>query len=161
VVASSQGATAQHRRARSWNASPSTSARMARIKRSGSAPELRVRSVLYALGARYRTRNPDLPGSPDVANRAQRWAVFVHGCFWHGHSCRRALVPRRNRSLWVAKFARNRRRDQRVIRALRRLGFIVVVVWECCVADELKLTEYLMSALGPHFRVNRRASRHR
>src|SRR5213594_720187 len=102
---------------------PETSARLARIRQKDTAAEQAVRRVLHELGLRFRVRNRDLPGAPDAANRARRWAVFVHGCFWHAHAgCYRATVPKRNREFWVAKFADNRARDRRVTRELRRRG---------------------------------------
>lgn len=109
-----------------------TSARLSRQRQRGTSPELAVRRQLSALGLRYRLNNRDLPGSPDIANRNQRWAVFVHGCYWHSHSgCSRATIPKRNRAFWQAKFRANRARDARVQRALRRRGYRVAVVWEC------------------------------
>lgn len=119
---------------------PATSARLARIRQKDTAAEQAVRRVLYELGLRFRTRNRDLPGAPDAANRAHRWAVFVHGCFWHAHAgCCRATIPKRNRDFWVTKFASNRVRDLRVVRALRRRGYRVLVVWECELDDIEKL----------------------
>lgn len=111
---------------------PETSARLARIRQKNTSPELAVRRVLHELGLRFRVTNRDLPGSPDIANRRNRWAVFVHGCFWHRHAgCSRATTPKRNRSFWLAKFEANQRRDRRVARQLRALGYRVVTVWEC------------------------------
>ena len=111
---------------------PRTSSRLGKIRQADTAPELIVRSILRGLGHQYRVRNRDLPGSPDIANRARRWAVFVHGCFWHRHhGCPRATTPRRNRSFWLEKFAMNRRRDSRVAKALREQNFRVLVIWEC------------------------------
>src|SRR5207244_9649743 len=102
---------------------PETSARLGRIRQKDTAAEQAVRRVLHQLGLRFRIRNRDLPGAPDAANRARRWAVFVHGCFWHAHTgCYRATVPQRNRDFWVTKFADNRARDTHVLRALRRRG---------------------------------------
>lgn len=109
-----------------------TSARLARQKQAGTAPELAVRAMVRELGARYRTKNRDLPGSPDLANRRRRWAIFVHGCYWHGHlGCDRATLPKRNRGFWRAKFAANRARDSRKAAELRALGFRVITTWEC------------------------------
>jgi len=109
-----------------------TSARLSRVRQRNTAPEVAVRQVLHRLGLRFRVKNTDLPGSPDIANRAARWAVFVHGCFWHHHEgCSRATVPKRNRAFWVEKFRANRARDERACRELRAMGFIVLVVWEC------------------------------
>jgi DNA mismatch endonuclease (patch repair protein) len=105
---------------------------MARIRQSGTSPELAVRALLTDLGMRYRTRNRDLPGSPDVANRSRHWAIFVHGCFWHAHAgCVKAMVPKRNRAFWTEKLAANTRRDRRAVLALRRLGFATLVIWQC------------------------------
>jgi len=84
------------------------------------------------MGVRFRVSNRDLPGSPDIANRRRRWAIFVHGCFWHSHrGCVRATVPKRNRAFWVAKFAANRARDARVVRELQGRGYRTLVIWEC------------------------------
>lgn len=108
-----------------------TSARMGLVRQKGTRPELIVRQELSRLGHRYRVKNRDLAGSPDIANRRQRWAVFVHGCFWHRHGCKATTTPGRNREFWEAKFARNVARDERALSALRALGFTVVVIWEC------------------------------
>lgn len=109
-----------------------TSARLARIRQRNTAPELVVRGLLTELGLRYRLGNRDLPGSPDIANRKRRWAVFVHGCFWHAHAgCNRATVPKRNRKFWKEKFRDNRARDTRVLRSLRKRGYRTIVIWEC------------------------------
>lgn len=111
---------------------PETSARLGRIHQKDTEPEMAVRAVLHSMGLRYRVRNRDLPGSPDIANRKKKWAVFVHGCFWHRHArCSRATTPKRNAEFWRAKFVANRARDRRVIRKLRGMGFEVVVIWEC------------------------------
>jgi DNA mismatch endonuclease Vsr len=123
---------------------PATSARLARIRQKDTAAEQAVRRVLRELGLRYRVRNRDLPGAPDAANRARRWVVFVHGCFWHSHAgCYRATVPKRNRDFWLTKFADNRARDLRVLRALRRRGYRALVVWECELDDVEKLARRL------------------
>jgi DNA mismatch endonuclease (patch repair protein) len=117
-----------------------TSRRLGKIRQRDTTAEQRVRRALWALGLRYRVGVRGLPGSPDLANRSARWAVFVHGCYWHSHrGCPRATVPKRNRSFWLDKFAANRARDARVRRALRRLGFLVFVVWECQALDERRL----------------------
>lgn len=123
---------------------PSTSARLAQVRQERTLPEEQVRAILRALGMRCTRANRDLPGTPDFANRARAWAVFVHGCFWHHHrGCRKATVPKRNRDFWLAKFEDNRRRDQRAIRALRRLGYSVAVVWECEAKEAHRVTRRL------------------
>lgn len=111
---------------------PVTSARLARIRQRDTRPELVVRKHLFAAGLRYRVLNRDLPGSPDIANRERRWAIFVHGCFWHHHAgCSRATVPKRNHRFWLDKFEANRARDRRAVLLLRKMGFQVFSIWEC------------------------------
>lgn len=109
-----------------------TSARLARQRQHGTDAELEVRRLASSVGLRYRVSNRDLPGSPDLANRARRWAVFVHGCYWHSHhGCYRATVPKRNREFWESKFAANRVRDARAVAELTQRGYQVLTVWEC------------------------------
>jgi len=109
-----------------------TSERLSRVRQHGTTAELLVRQALHDLGHGYRVRNQDLPGSPDIANRKRKWAVFVHGCFWHRHAgCRRTTTPSRNREFWLDKFDANVRRDEKVQRQLKDSGWSVVVIWEC------------------------------
>jgi DNA mismatch endonuclease, patch repair protein len=109
-----------------------TSARMGRIRRHGTVPEMTVRALVSSLGVRYTLKNQDLPGSPDLANRTRKFAIFVHGCFWHRHeACSRATVPKRNHHFWATKFERNVERDLSVSAALRDMGFKVATIWEC------------------------------
>lgn len=125
-----------------------TSKRLGRIRQHGTDPELAVRRIATELGLRYRTKNRDLPGAPDLANRSKRWAVFVHGCFWHAHEgCLRATVPKRNRAFWEAKFAANRARDARAVDALRARGFRVLTVWECGVSDAQEVRRQLLEVV--------------
>jgi DNA mismatch endonuclease (patch repair protein) len=135
---------------------PATSRRMARIRRRDTSAERLVCKGLRRLGLRFGTRNGDLPGSPDIANRSRRWAVFVHGCFWHAHPrCAKATVPKRNRSFWLDKFTDNRSRDRRVIRALRAKGYRALVIWQCEAEDPTKLETHLRRLkrmLGPSAR---------
>lgn len=108
-----------------------TSRRMAGVRQRDTKPEMIVRRLLTQIGHRYRVRNRDLPGSPDIANRSRRWVVFVHGCYWHRHRCKATTTPKRNRDFWQAKFSRNVDRDAHQVAALREAGYRVVVVWEC------------------------------
>lgn len=109
-----------------------TSARMKRIRQRSTDIEVIVRRYLAALGVRFRIRNRDLPGSPDIANRSRKWAVFVHGCFWHGHpGCPCARLPKRNHTFWAEKIHTNLRRDDRKAQQLRDLGYDVITVWGC------------------------------
>ena len=111
---------------------PTRSAVMRRVKGRDTGPELRVRKVLTGLGARYRLHRADLPGRPDIVLPGRRLAVFVHGCFWHGHDCARgSRVPQARRDYWTAKIAGNRARDARNAEALAAKGWRVETVWEC------------------------------
>lgn len=114
----------------------SHSQRLAKIPQKDTSIELAVRRKLTTLGLRYRLKNRDLPGSPDIANRSGKWAVFVNGCYWHHHrGCRRATIPKSNRDFWLDKFEANRRRDLRVLESLHKNGFLCCTIWECELKD--------------------------
>ena len=111
---------------------PLTSVVMSRIRARDTGPELRMRSALYAAGLRgYRLNYKKAPGRPDIAFVGRRVAVFVHGCFWHGCPYCSPKRPRSNRSFWTAKLDRNKERDGEKVRALKKLGWRVVTVWDC------------------------------
>src|ERR1700754_3903516 len=116
------------------------SAVMRQVKGRDTTPEMIVRRALTRLGARYRLHRKDLPGSPDVAMPGRRLAIFVHGCFWHGHDCPRgARTPKQNRDYWTAKIARNRARDTANAAALAAMGWRVATLWECELKDAAAL----------------------
>ncbi len=124
------------------------SAVMRQVKGRDTSPELAVRRLLWRLGARYRLHRKDLPGHPDIVMPGKRLAVFVHGCFWHGHDCARgARVPKQNRDYWEGKVARNRARDAASLDRLEALGWRVLTVWECELKDPAALEARLRSAL--------------
>ncbi len=126
------------------------SAVMARVKGRDTAPEIIVRRLLRRLGAGYRLHRRDLPGSPDIVMAGRKLAIFVHGCFWHGHDCPRgARVPKANRDYWLAKVARNRARDDVAQTALTERGWRVLTVWECELKDAAALEARLREALNP------------
>ena len=111
---------------------PARSDLMRRVRQSGTGAELRLAEAFRGLGMRYRKNVKSLPGSPDFANKARKWAIFVNGCFWHHHKgCSRATVPTRNRAFWLSKFEANRLRDEGKTRRLRYQRFRVLIVWEC------------------------------
>lgn len=125
---------------------PDVSARMRTVRQRDTGLELQVRSYLHSRGVRFRVCAPGLPGRPDLANRSRGWALFVHGCFWHGHpGCRLARMPRTNTAFWARKIEANRARDARKEHDLRELGFDVYVLWQCCVRDP----DRLQTALAP------------
>ncbi|MFT3830034.1 MAG: very short patch repair endonuclease [Opitutaceae bacterium] len=104
---------------------------MAAVRSRDTGPELALRQALHRLGYRYRVNVRALPGSPDLVFPSRRKVVFVHGCFWHGHSCRWGRAPKSRREFWFAKRAGNRRRDRRNLAELRQLGWRALVVWQC------------------------------
>lgn len=105
---------------------------MAGIRGKDTKPEMRVRKALFAGGYRYRLHRKDLPGTPDIVLPGRRVAIFVNGCFWHGHSgCSLAKVPGTRTEFWKEKFESNSRRDKVAAEALREAGWRVLVVWEC------------------------------
>ena len=111
---------------------------MARVKGKDTGPEKTVRSALHRLGYRFRLHRKDLPGKPDIVLPRRRAVIFVHGCFWHGHpGCPRAARPTANADYWNAKIDANIDRDRRARNRLRRLGWRVMVVWECRIRKNL------------------------
>lgn len=123
---------------------------MSRIRGRDTRPELVVRRLLHSLGFRFRLCPQRLPGRPDVVLTRWRTVVLVHGCFWHRHhACRFATTPRTNVQFWRRKFAANRSRDRRVVKELRRLGWRVVVIWECDTRDPDALLRRLAGLRNP------------
>ena len=105
---------------------------MSHNRAKNTGPEMLLRHLLWRLGFRYRLNAKDLPGSPDIVLPKYRTAIFVHGCFWHGHNgCKYYTVPKTHTAFWVAKVARNKERDQEVWRKLEAKGWYVIIVWEC------------------------------
>jgi DNA mismatch endonuclease (patch repair protein) len=124
------------------------SAVMRKVPGKNSSAEIRLRRLLTRMGLRYRLHRKDLPGNPDVAFPGRKLAVFVHGCFWHGHDCKRgARMPKANADYWTAKIARNRARDTASVAALEAIGWTPVTVWECELKDEAALEEKLRALL--------------
>lgn len=119
------------------------SERMSRIRSRDTKPEMLVRSYLHGMGFLYRLHVRELPGSPDLVLPKYGTVVFVEGCFWHGHSCQKGRVPGANSSFWKAKVATNQARDRRNRRALARLGWRVIRVWECQLATKKARTATL------------------
>lgn len=109
---------------------------MSAIRSTGTKPELYVRRKLHAAGFRFRLHRKDLDGCPDLVLPRFMTAVFVHGCFWHGHGCKRGHTPRSNTPYWSAKIGRNVSRDKRNRVTLEKAGWRVAVVWECGVAEQ-------------------------
>jgi DNA mismatch endonuclease (patch repair protein) len=110
---------------------------MQAVKSKDTAPELLVRSLAHRMGYRFRLHRKDLPGKPDLVFPGRRKAIFVHGCFWHGHECvRGARVPTSNRDYWTKKIARNKERDRAACAALAHSGWTYLILWECNLENE-------------------------
>ncbi|WP_460449901.1 very short patch repair endonuclease [Alsobacter sp. SYSU BS001988] len=125
------------------------SAIMRAVRGKDTTPELLVRRLLRGIAPGYRLHRRDVPGRPDVAYVGRKAAIFVHGCFWHGHDCARgARTPKVNRDYWEAKIARNRARDAESLAALAARGWRSLVVWECETKDEAALRERLAAFLA-------------
>jgi len=112
------------------------SATMRAVKSRDTTPELTVRALLRRFAPFYRLHRKDAPGNPDIAYVGRKRAIFVHGCFWHGHDCPRgARMPKANADYWQAKIARNRARDAATAEKLAAQGWSALVVWECELKD--------------------------
>ena len=132
------------------------SALMRRVRQRGTPGEVRVAAVCREIGLTYRLNVRSLPGSPDLASKTYRWAIFVNGCFWHRHEgCHKATMPKRNAGFWQHKFDANCRRDAIKSEALGRLGFTVLTIWECETVDAALIRRQLrrlMAGLSPSSR---------
>ena len=105
---------------------------MSHIRSRGTKPEMTVRKWLWTHGYRYRLNVKSVPGKPDIVMRKYRTAIFVNGCFWHGHEgCRLFVLPKTNTAFWQAKIDRNRERDRRNEEMLRANGWQVITLWAC------------------------------
>ena len=105
---------------------------MSRVRGRDTKPEILVRSFVHRMGFRFRIHRRDLPGNPDIVLPRHGKVIFVHGCFWHGHrGCPRSKRPTTNEEFWNKKLDGNIKRDRRFRRAVSRMGWRVLVVWEC------------------------------
>jgi len=130
---------------------PSRRRNLAAVGGKDTAPELRVRRLLHAMGYRFRLHRRDLPGTPDIVLSSRHKIVEVRGCFWHRHpdpACRNAVLPRVRADWWAEKLAANVSRDERNLIALTGLGWSVLVLWECEVKDADLLAERLREFLS-------------
>ncbi len=108
---------------------------MQAVKSKDTKPEMLVRRLLHGMGYRYRLHRKDLPGRPDIAFVSRRKAIFVHGCFWHGHGCSKGRLPKSRLDYWQPKLDENMRRDRIKQEQLEEMGWRVLVVWQCEIAD--------------------------
>lgn len=104
---------------------------MRRIKSRDTAPEMLLRRLVHGMGYRYRLHRRDVPGTPDLAFAGRRKAIFLHGCFWHAHGCKKAHTPKSNTAYWSSKLQRNKSRDAAQALALAAIKWKRLVIWEC------------------------------
>lgn len=119
---------------------------MSLVKQKNTKPEMIVRSFLHRNGLRYTLHNRSLPGKPDLVFLKYKTIVFVNGCFWHGHkaaSCKLARIPKSNVEFWVNKIATNSRNDAKNFKLLKKLGWQILIIWECQLSREANLVKLL------------------
>lgn len=105
---------------------------MSQIKAKNTKPELLVRKFLHANGFRYSLHNKKLPGKPDIALSKYKTIIFIHGCFWHGHTnCKYFVVPKTRTKWWLNKITANKANDEKAVKALRKNGWKIITIWEC------------------------------
>jgi DNA mismatch endonuclease (patch repair protein) len=113
---------------------------MSRIRKTDSAPELLARQILHKLGYRFRLYRKNLPGCPDIVLPKHKKIIFVHGCWWHRHNCHLGQrTPKSRTKYWLPKLAANKKRDKENRRKLLKLGWKILVVWECQIKKPEKL----------------------
>ena len=122
---------------------------MSRIRSKNTVPEVKVRSILHSLGYRFRLHRKDLPGKPDIVLPKYKTVIFVHGCFWHQHkNCKRGNLPKSNKVYWLPKLKRNVGKFKENRHKLAKLGWKVIVVWECELRNMEKLKKVLLKKIN-------------
>ena len=120
---------------------------MSRIRSGDTKPEMLVRKCLHANGYRYKLHDKTLPGKPDIVLPKYKTIIFIHGCFWHGHTnCKYFVVPKTRTQWWLDKINRNKANDEKAIKALKKAGWKIITIWECQLKPA-KLSKTLSSLL--------------
>lgn len=128
---------------------------MRAVKGRDTTPEMMVRRMVHAMGKRYRLHRDDLPGKPDLTFPRLKKIIFVHGCFWHGHECKRgARQPKENAAYWKKKIRRNKERDAESQEALRGMGWDVLIIWECQLKEREAVGAQIKTFLAEELRPN-------
>jgi DNA mismatch endonuclease (patch repair protein) len=120
---------------------------MASVHTRNTGAEKAVRSIVHRLGYRYSLVRNDLPGRPDLAFVSRRKVLFVHGCFWHGHSCRYGRLPKSRLAYWKPKIVANKARDRKQVNELRKAGWSIMIVWQCQLRQNDRLEARIRSFL--------------
>jgi len=121
---------------------------MRRIRSRDTQPEIRIRSLLHRKGYRFRLHRTDLPGCPDLVFPSRKKVIFIHGCFWHQHTCVDGRLPKSRLEYWKPKLERNKARDVEHRRKLRKLGWGSLIVWECQTVDTARVLDRVSHFLG-------------
>ena len=126
------------------NLSPKERSRlMSRVRGKDTKPEMIVRRLAHRLGYRFRLHRRDLPGSPDLVFPGRKKVIFVHGCYWHRHNCKKSTVPKTNVEFWRDKFLKNVERDDKNLKKTKNLGWTPLVIWQCQTENERELGQIL------------------
>jgi DNA mismatch endonuclease (patch repair protein) len=121
---------------------------MGMVKSKNTIPEMLVRTALFSLGYRFRLHKKELPGKPDIVLPKYKKAIFVNGCFWHGHSgCKASKRPQSNSNFWNAKLNRNIARDKEIYEQLKQMGWQSIIVWECQLSTTMDVNKKLLKNL--------------
>jgi len=125
---------------------------MSLIKSKNTKPEIFVRSLLHKMGYRFRLHNKTLPGNPDISLKKYKTVIFVHGCYWHRHKCRKGRCqPSSNIKMWKRKFNNTVKRDRKNQSQLKALGWNVIIIWECELSDSKLLIQNLKRTIKRSF----------
>jgi len=125
---------------------------MSQIRDKNTKPEIIIRSVIHRMGFRFRLHDKNLPGKPDIVLPRHKKVIFVHGCFWHLHNCRYGRVkPATNAKFWQTKRLSNKTRDKKTLAQLKKLGWQVLIIWECQLRNPTQISHKLQSFLCPCF----------
>jgi DNA mismatch endonuclease (patch repair protein) len=126
---------------------------MSHISGKETKPEIFVRKFLFANGFRFRKNVKDLPGKPDIVLPKYKTVIFIHGCFWHGHTCKRGTLPTTNIEFWKTKIGRNVERDKGDVSELEKQGWKVIVIWQCEIKN-VTLQNERLNTLTNEIRLN-------
>lgn len=117
---------------------------MSKVKSKNTKPEILVRTFLFSKGFRYRKNDKRYAGTPDLVLPKYKTVIFIHGCFWHGHACKKGTLPNTNVEFWQGKIARNKECDEKNRKTLIRSGFRVITIWECELKNKTLREERLL-----------------
>ncbi|MBF9195528.1 DNA mismatch endonuclease Vsr [Microvirga sp. BT290] len=122
---------------------------MQSVRSKNTGPEMIVRRIAHRLGYRFRVHRRDLPGTPDLVFPSRKKAIYVHGCFWHGHRCSKGKLPKSRPEFWIPKISRNKERDLGAVAAMEAMGWDTLTLWQCETKDRDAVAKALVDFLGP------------